>query len=74
MRTVIYLPLALSVVFVGLSGLVCRRTSPRPAAWSVTVAMAVLAVSNVERSLFWPGRWRSGSLSWPTSGGGNRVR
>jgi len=73
---VIYLPLALSVVFVGLSGLVCRRTSPRPAAWSVTVAMAVLAVSNVGAValLAWPlaarlppvahlGGWRPGAVN-----------
>lgn len=76
MRTVIYLPFALSLVFVGLSGLVCRRTSPRPAAWSLTVAMVLLAVSTVGALvlLAWPlaarlplvaqvGGWRPGAVN-----------
>jgi len=53
---VIYVPFALSLVFVGLSRLVCRRTSPRLAAWSVAVAMVVLAGSNVAAL---------GLLAWP---------
>ncbi len=56
MRTVIYVPFALSLAFVGLSRLVCRRTSPRPAAWSVAVAMVVLAGSTVAAL---------GLLAWP---------
>ncbi len=72
----IYLPLALSLVFVGLSGLVCRRTSPRPAAWSVTAAMMLLAFSTVGAValLAWPlaarlplvahvGGWRPGAVN-----------
>lgn len=76
MQAVIYLPFALSLVLAGLSRLACRRTSPRPAAWSVAVAMAVLAVSTVGAValLAWPlaarlplvahlGGWRPGAVN-----------
>jgi len=55
-RSVIYLPFALSLVLIGLSRVVCRRTSPRAAAWSVTTAMVVLAASTVGALalLAWP--------------------
>jgi hypothetical protein len=54
--TVIYVPFVLSIVLVGLSRLVCRRTTPRAAAWSVTVAMVLLAASTVGALalLAWP--------------------
>jgi hypothetical protein len=54
--TVIYLPFVLSIVLVGLSRSVCRRTSPRAAAWSVTAAMVLLAASTVGALvlLAWP--------------------
>jgi len=74
-KGVIYLPFALSVVLAGLSRLACRRTSPRPAAWSVTVAMVLLAGSTVGAFvlLAWPlaarlplvahvGGWRPGAV------------
>jgi len=73
---VIYLPLVLSPIFVVLSRLVCRRTSPRPAAWSVTVAMVLLAGSTMGTLvlLAWPlaarlslvaqlGGWRPGAVN-----------
>jgi len=73
---VIYLPFVLSAVCVGLCGLVCRRTSPRSAAWSVTVAMVLLAGSTVGALglLAWPlaarlpavahlGGWRPSAVS-----------
>jgi len=76
MRAVIYFPFALSVVFVGLSRLVCRRSSPRLAAWSVTVAMVLLAGSTVAALalLAWPlvarlplvahlGGWQPGAVN-----------
>lgn len=75
MRTVIYLPFALSLVFVGLSRLVCRRASPRAAASSVTVATVVLAATTgaALALLAWPlaarlplvahrGGWRPGAV------------
>jgi len=56
MRSVIYLPFALSLVLTGLGRVACRRTSPRAAAWSVTVAMVALAASTVGALalLAWP--------------------
>ena len=76
MRAVIYLPFVLSAVLVGLSRLVCRRTSPRRAAWSMTAAMVVLAGSafGALGLLAWPlvardsvvahlGRWRPGAVN-----------
>lgn len=75
-RTVIYLPFVLSVAFVGLSRMACRRTSPRAAAWSVTVAMVALTGSTVGALvlLAWPlparlplvahlGGWRPGAVN-----------
>jgi len=55
-RSVIYLPFALSLVLIGLSPVVCRRTSPRAAAWSLTMAMVALAASTVGALalLAWP--------------------
>ncbi len=76
MGTVIYLPFALSLMVVGLSGLVGRRTSPRSAAWSVGVAMVLLAFSTTGALalLAWPlmarlpavarlGGWRPGAVN-----------
>ena len=76
MRALIYLPFGLSFAFLGLSRLVCRRVSPRPAAWSITVAMVLLAGSSVGALglLAWPlaaripaiasaGRWRPDAVN-----------
>ena len=76
MRTEIYLPFLLSAVFAVLSRRVCRRTSPPAAAWSVTLAMALLAGSAMAALglLTWPlvarlpvvahlGDWRPGAVN-----------
>lgn len=56
MRAVIYVPFVLSGVFVALRRWVCRRSSPRPAAWSLTIAMVLLAGSTLAALslLAWP--------------------
>lgn len=76
MRSVIYLPFVLSVLLVGLSPLARRRAAPRAAAWSLVVAMVVLAGAVVAALalLAWPlwaripmvaevGHWRPSAVN-----------